>query len=107
MAKGRTVVLCDRGDLADGEIRRVDVAGHLVLAVYRIDGNFYATDDTCTHGAASLSEGFLDGHVIECPFHGGAFDVTTGRPVTLPCATPLKTYTVTIEGDAVRTEIDT
>ena len=61
MAKGRTVVLCDRGDLADGEIRRVDVDGRVVLAVYRVDGDFYVTDDTCTHGAASLSEGFLDG----------------------------------------------
>ena len=94
------VQLCRTSDVAPGEAIRVEAAG-LTLAVYNVDGSFYVTDDACTHGPGSLSEGFLDGEVIECNFHQGCFNVRTGEVVTPPCIVPIKTYRTTVEADAV------
>ena len=52
----------------------------------------YATDDTCTHGLSSLSQGELDGDIVECSLHFGAFHVPTGKPAGAPCSVALKTY---------------
>jgi nitrite reductase/ring-hydroxylating ferredoxin subunit len=76
--------LCEDWSIEPGSARRVELGGRR-LAVYNVGGTFHATDDTCTHGFASLSEGSLEGHVITCPWHGGAFDVRTGQPVAPPC----------------------
>ena len=83
--------ICEDWSVEPGMVRRVTIAGRR-LAVYNVDGEFHVTDDTCTHGFASLSEGTLEGHVITCPWHGGAFDVRTGLPVALPCTEPLAVY---------------
>jgi nitrite reductase/ring-hydroxylating ferredoxin subunit len=95
--------LCATDDVGPGEVLKVEVA-ELSLAVFNVEGTFYVTDDACTHGPGSLSEGYLDGHVIECDFHNGAFDVRTGEVVAPPCMIPLKTYTVVIEGGRVLIE---
>ncbi len=83
---------------------KVETAG-LTLAVYNVDGAFYVTDDACTHGPGSLSEGFLEGDVIECNFHQGCFNVRTGDVVTPPCTVPIKTYAAVVDGGAVYIEI--
>jgi ethylbenzene dioxygenase ferredoxin component len=70
------------------------------------DGIFI-TDDTCTHGSASLSEGYLEGDVIECPFHGGAFDIRTGEPTAFPCAEALRTYAAIIQDGFIYIEPET
>lgn len=62
------------------------------LAVYRVDEDFYVTENQCTHGNAMLSDGFLEGHTVICPFHDGGFDIRTGAPTIAPCVIPLKTY---------------
>lgn len=86
-------------DFPEGEIRASMLADGTVIAVYNVGGSVYVTADRCTHGEASLSdEGKLCGHLVECPWHYGTFDVTSGAPVSLPCSVPLKTYAVTIEG---------
>jgi nitrite reductase/ring-hydroxylating ferredoxin subunit len=59
-----------------------------------VDDQFYVTDDLCTHGPGSLSEGCIDGDVIECDFHNGAFNIRTGEVVAPPCMIPLRTYEV-------------
>lgn len=92
--------LCKTGDVPPGSALKVET-DDLELAVFNVDGTFYVTDDRCTHGPGSLSEGDLDGHVIECDFHNGAFDIRTGDVVAPPCMIPLKTYQVTVEGDAI------
>jgi len=69
-------------------IREVDEAGGLLgrsvggvaVALYRVEGTYYATLDQCTHGQAQLSDGYLEGFLIECPLHQGLFDVRTGEP---------------------------
>jgi nitrite reductase/ring-hydroxylating ferredoxin subunit len=90
---GKTITLCTRAEVDEGSILKVETEG-LVLAVYHAEGNFYVTDDACTHGPGSLSEGYLDGHVIECDFHNGSFDIRDGEVVAPPCIVKLKTYKV-------------
>jgi len=96
-----TIDLCATADVAEGAALKVE-AGGLVLAVYHVAGEFYVTDDACTHGPGSLSEGFLEGHVIECDFHAGCFDIRTGAVVEPPCMVPVKTYPVTVVNGRVR-----
>lgn len=90
--------LCATADVAEGTAVRVE-QGDLVLAVYQVDGKFYVTDDQCTHGPGSLAEGYLEGHVIECDFHAGCFDIRTGEVVAPPCMVPVRTYEVRVEKD--------
>ncbi|WP_150799065.1 non-heme iron oxygenase ferredoxin subunit [Pseudomonas fluorescens] len=71
------------------------------LALYRCDGEFFATDNICTHQHALLSEGYLEDGCIECPLHQATFDVRTGAAQCAPATEPLKTYAVKVEGDAV------
>ena len=90
------IELCRTTDVACGAALRVD-SGSLALAVFNVNGEFFVTDDACTHGPGSLSEGYLDGEIIECNFHGGQFSVRTGEVISPPCMVPLRTYAVTVE----------
>jgi len=89
--------LMPAGDVPEGEVRRFAAPGRRALAVYNVGGEILVTDDICTHGMASLSEGLLEGEIIECPWHGGAFNVRTGAPAALPCTEPIRTYAVSVE----------
>ena len=84
---------------------RVEAAG-LTVAVFNVDGQFYVTDDACTHGPGSLSEGYIDGDVVECNFHNGQFDIKTGEIVAPPCMIPVKAYPASVEGGTVFIEVD-
>lgn len=97
---GNLLELCAKADLAEGEVLKVEKDG-LELAVYRVEDDFYVTDDACTHGPGSLSEGYLEGHVIECDFHNGAFDIRNGEVVAPPCMVPVRTYKVVSDETAV------
>ena len=83
-------------DVGSGEALKVEAHG-LTVAVFNLDGEFYVTDDACTHGPGSLSEGFIDGDCVECNFHQGVFNIRTGAVVQPPCMVPVKTY----RGDGV------
>jgi nitrite reductase/ring-hydroxylating ferredoxin subunit len=96
--------LCSTDDVDFDSAIKVET-GDLTLAVFNVSGTFFVTDDHCTHGPGSLSEGYLDGHRIECDFHGGVFDVRTGAVVAPPCMIPVKTYKVIIEGNDVLIEV--
>src|SRR5690349_5434812 len=95
----RRVRVCATSELEPGAAMRVCVGR--AIAIYNVDGRFYATDDKCTHGAASLSEGWLDGDVVECAFHRGRFSVVTGEAVQFPASVPLRIHPVVIEGGEV------
>ena len=99
------VELCKADQVAAGTALRVE-AGGLTVAVFNVDGQFYVTDDACTHGPGSLSEGFIDGDVVECNFHNGQFDIKTGEIVSPPCMIPVKTYPASVEGGAVFIDVD-
>ena len=87
--------------LAPGQVAGVKIAGREV-AIYNIDGEYFATDDVCTHAFALLHEGYLDGDVIECPLHGGCFNVRTGEGLGAPIIRNLKTYATRVVGDEVQ-----
>jgi nitrite reductase/ring-hydroxylating ferredoxin subunit len=92
------VALCRKEAVEAGKVIRIE-KGPLVLAVYNLDGEYFVTDDACTHGPGSLSEGCIDGDNIECDFHNGAFNIRTGAVAAAPCMVPIKTYPVTIDAD--------
>ena len=98
--------LCARDDLAPGTARCFAVDGHRV-ALVRIDDDFYAIDDTCSHADYSLSEGdvWTDEREIECPKHGSTFSLVTGEPQTLPATKPVPVHTVRVDGDDVYVEL--
>jgi len=93
-------LLCDASDVQPGTAKRI-VIDRLALAAFNLDGKFYVTDDTCTHGFASLSGGIVDGGIVECPWHGGAFDIRSGAAVDYPCTVALKTYRAVVRDGAV------
>jgi len=97
--------LCSTADVAPGNAIKVE-AGDLTLAVYNVDGEFFVTDDACTHGPGSLSEGYIDGDVVECNFHNGQFNIKTGEVVAPPCMIPVKTYRVVLENGRVMIDRD-
>ena len=99
-------LLCEASDVQPGTAKRI-VVGRLVLAAFNLDGEFYVTDDTCTHGFASLSEGIIDGDIVECPWHGGTFDIRSGAPRDPPCTVPLNTYRAVVKDGAVWIDLST
>ena len=92
------IALCRREAVEAGKAIRIE-KGPLTLAVFNLDGEFFVTDDACTHGPGSLSEGCIEGDVVECDFHNGAFNIRTGDVVTPPCMIPIKTYRTVVDDD--------
>lgn len=92
------------GDLESGELRYVEAGGR-AICLANVGGEILALDNACTHEHASLSDGATDGDRIECPLHGGAFDVRSGEPLSYPAVYPIKTYRVEIEGEEIRVGI--
>ena len=85
--------LCHAIDVEVDVPMRVEREGLPVLAVFRLeDGSIHVTDDTCTHGQASLSDGFVVGDEIECPWHSGKFCVRDGRATALPAVEPIRVH---------------
>lgn len=93
------------GDLKKGKVKTVRVQGQ-DLALCNVEGTYFATQDLCTHDGGPLGEGELWDYDIECPRHGGRFDVRTGQVTALPPMFPIKTYPVRVEGDDIQVAID-
>lgn len=93
-------------ELGPNKVSRVEIDGHPPVAVYNLNGEFFATDDTCTHGEASLADGDIEDANIVCPFHLGMFDIRTGEPTGAPCAVAIRTYPLTIEDGFVYLQVD-
>ena len=93
-------VVARTSGIAPGEVLHVEAAGR-EIAIYNLDGEFFATDDRCTHMRARLSDGFVDGSIVECPLHFGKFDIRSGRALSAPCTIDLRVYRVNVEGDSI------
>lgn len=91
-------ILCD--DLAEGEMIGVEIDDTLI-ALFRVGDQFFATSNICTHAFAILTDGWLEGEVIECPLHGGQFNVRTGEALGTPVECDLKTFQVRIVDSSV------
>ena len=90
-------------ELPPGHIITVALADGNELAVYNVDGEFFATENSCPHHGAPLADGRLCGHVIECGWHGWQFDVRDGRCLTVSESIP--TYRVLVEDGLIKIEI--
>ena len=89
------------GDIGPGEMKYVEAGKNDdPIVLINFEGDFYALTDICTHEEASLSDGEIIGDEIECPLHGGAFEIRTGLPAAFPVVTPAKMYPVrVVDGD--------
>ena len=97
---GVFVRVCKVSDLPDPG-KTIVKAGDRTVALFRIAGQFWATDDRCTHDGGHLIGGRLEGYTIVCPRHGARFDVRTGKVLSEPAAVDLAAHEVKIEGDDV------
>ncbi|MCA9879853.1 MAG: non-heme iron oxygenase ferredoxin subunit [Thermomicrobiales bacterium] len=88
------------GDLGPNEIMYVEVGSDPVV-LCNLDGEFFALSDICTHQDASLSDGEIIGDELECPLHGGAFEIRTGMPASFPVVVPAETYDVRVDGEII------
>ena len=91
-------------EIAPGQGKMVEVSGKKI-ALFNVEGSFYAIDDTCTHRGGPLSEGVLDGKEVTCPWHGAVYDVTSGEVLGPPAPKGVARYNVQIDGGDIRVEI--
>ena len=91
-------------ELVPGKGTVVELNG-VRIAVFNVDGAFYAMNDTCTHASGPLSEGDVDGTVVTCPWHGATFDIKTGGVLSPPAADGVRSYEVKTDGEDVLVKV--
>jgi 3-phenylpropionate/trans-cinnamate dioxygenase ferredoxin subunit len=86
--------ICSTSEIESGSSRRVELGAG--VAIFNVEGTFYAVSDTCSHSDASMAEGYLEDDEIECPLHGARFCLKTGKALCQPATEPLQTFPVLI-----------
>jgi 3-phenylpropionate/trans-cinnamate dioxygenase ferredoxin subunit len=101
------IEVCPVSELPPGDKRLVEWED-LKIGVFNCAGTFYAIENRCSHDDGSLIEGTFDQQActIECPRHGSLFDVSTGKPKTLPAYVPVDTFAVIIEDETIKLEVE-
>lgn len=97
------VKVAQRDEIAPGQGKMIEVGGKKI-ALFNVEGAFYAIDDTCTHRGGPLSEGSLEGTEVTCPWHGAIYDVSTGEVVSPPAPKGVARYNVRVEGTDIEVE---
>jgi len=92
--------VADVSEIPDPGCTVVEVAGD-VVALFHVDGSFYAIDDVCTHDGGTLADGRLEGFKIACPRHGAKFDVRTGAALSMPAVRPTRSHAVKVADGGV------
>lgn len=90
-------------DVPEGEALQVKV-GDEPIAIYNLNGAFYATHDVCTHAQAHLSDGYIDGECVECPLHAGVFHIPTGKAMSGPVQKSLRIFPIRVEKETLLIE---
>ena len=101
---GKLVKVASAADIPPGSGKSVEVEGKRI-AVFNVDGRFYAIDDTCPHRGGPLSDGELEGEVVTCPWHGSTFNVTTGAVLSAPARDGVSHYSVRDSGGELSVEV--
>lgn len=91
-------------DIPQGEAVRIEA--EVPIAVFNVEGELFAIDDTCTHQDASLADGWVEGCMVECPLHAACFDLRTGMPAGPPAKLPVRTHSVHVEDGFVYVRVD-
>ena len=100
----KIVKVAQTSEVAPGTGKVVQAEGGSI-ALFNLDGTFYAIDNTCTHVGGPLGEGELAGDVVTCPWHGAEFNVKTGAMCRPPARSSVRSYTVKVEGDDVLVDV--
>jgi nitrite reductase/ring-hydroxylating ferredoxin subunit len=98
------VRVANLSDIPEGSTKCVEAKGHRI-ALYNIDGEIHATQESCTHAEASLCEGEIAGEEIMCPLHFATFNIKTGECTGPPADEDLMTYRVRVEGGSIEVEV--
>jgi nitrite reductase (NADH) small subunit len=91
-------------EVAPGQAKSCEVGGKMI-ALFNIEGSFYAIDNTCTHRGGPLCEGELDGDEVTCPWHGAIFNVKTGNVLGPPAPRGVARYAVRVQRSDVEVEV--
>lgn len=97
----RYVTVAKTAEIPPGAREVFEIDG-LYIAVFNVDGRYYAVEDRCTHDDGPLAEGELDGYEIICPRHGARFDIRDGRVLSMPAVLPVPWFPVRVEGDEIQ-----
>jgi 3-phenylpropionate/trans-cinnamate dioxygenase ferredoxin subunit len=98
------IYACETTDIDEEDLIAWEHNGHS-YAIYNTKKGFFASDVMCTHEEESLEQGLVVDCVIECPLHGGRFDICTGKALSAPVFVDLKTYPVNVEGNRVFVQV--
>ncbi|MBI3333236.1 MAG: non-heme iron oxygenase ferredoxin subunit [Candidatus Omnitrophica bacterium] len=101
---GKFIKVATTGEIPPGGAKQVEVEGHSI-ALFNVEGSFYAVDNTCTHVGGPLAEGMIEADQVECPWHGARFNVKTGAALTPPAAGDLASYKVQVSGSDIEVEV--
>ena len=91
-------------EITPGQCKMVELNGKKI-ALFNVDGSFYAIDDKCTHRGGPLSEGALDGNEVTCPWHGAVFNVMTGEVIGAPASKGVSRYNTRVNAAEIEVEI--
>lgn len=94
------VQVCRLDEVPDGEGRTIELDGKR-YAVFNLGGEYFVLQDECSHGPGSLGEGVVEDGQVECDFHNGKFQISTGEPTEAPCVAPVAMWEVTLRDGAV------
>ena len=100
----RFVKVATTDEMAPGQAKMVQVDDKKI-ALFHVEGGFYALDDTCTHRGGPLSEGEIEGEQVTCPWHGAIYNITSGQVLRPPAPTGVARYTVRVEGTDIEVEV--
>jgi len=103
--QGSFVTVGQVSDFIPGTVRVVELEGRSLCVGRTEDDEWGAIENVCTHDGGVLGEGELDGEAVECPRHGGRFDLFSGRVLALPPVRPVTTYPARVVGDDVQVEV--
>jgi len=101
---GEFVKIATADELPGGQAKTIEIGGK-EIALFNVDGSFYAIENACTHVGGPLAEGEIAGCEVTCPWHGAVFDVTTGQALGPPAAQPVNRYNVRVTGADIEIEL--
>ena len=101
---GEYVKVAKTSEIDDQCAKCIEVGGR-TIALFNIGGEFFAIDDLCPHEDGPLSEGYVEGHEVECPWHAASFNLKTGAHSGPPAEEDVATYPVRVSGDDVEVEV--
>ena len=101
---GEFIKVAAKSEISTATSKLIEVAGKKI-AVFNVDGTFYAIEDTCTHRGGPLSEGEVEGDAVTCPWHGATFNMKTGEVTGGPAPASVTCYKIRVEGDDVEIEV--